>query len=41
MEERPPIHLVVAIEKWAFRSPSTKVANLTYSSYEAKEHAYH
>ena len=30
MEQRPPQHLgVVAIEKGAFESPSTKVANLT------------
>ena len=28
MEKRPPIHLgVLAIEKGAFRSPSTKVVN--------------
>ncbi len=31
MELRPPLHLsVVAIEKGAFGSPSTKVANFTY-----------
>ena len=31
MELRHPLHLgVVAIEKGAFESPSTKVANLTY-----------
>ena len=31
MEYRPPLHLdVVAIEKGAFNSPSTKVANFTY-----------
>ena len=31
MELRPPQHLgVVAIEKEAFGSPSTKVANFTY-----------
>ena len=31
MEKRPPQHLgVVAIEKGAFWSPSTKVANFTY-----------
>ena len=30
-EERPPLHLGVAdIEKGAFRSPSTNVANFTY-----------
>ena len=29
--ERPPLHLgVVAIEKGAFESPLTKVANFTY-----------
>ena len=31
MEKRPPLHLVVvAIEKGAFGSSSTKVANFTY-----------
>ena len=31
MESRPPLHLgVVAIEKGAFESPSTKVAYFTY-----------
>ena len=31
MEWRHPLHLdIVAIEKGAFRSPSTKVANFTY-----------
>ena len=31
MEERPPLHLgEVAIERGAFGSPSTKVANFTY-----------
>ena len=30
MEEHPPLHFsVVAIEKGAFESPSTKVANFT------------
>ena len=30
MEKRPPLHRgVVAIEKGAFESPSTKVANFT------------
>ena len=33
MELRPPLHLgVVAIEKGAFGSPSTMVANFTYFS---------
>ena len=36
MEERTPLHLgVVAIEKGAFGSPSTKVANFTYYCYVA------
>ena len=31
MELRPPLHLgVVAIEKGAFESPSTQVANFTF-----------
>ena len=33
VEQRPPLHLgVVAIEKGAFGSPSTMVANFTYIS---------
>ena len=36
MEYWPPLHLgVVAIEKGAFRSPSTKVANFTYYNVSA------
>ena len=37
MEYHPPLHLgVVAIEKGAFESPSTKITNFTYSYiYEA------
>ncbi len=32
---RPPLHLsVVAIEKGAFRSPSTKVINFTFTYYD-------
>ena len=32
MEENPPLYLgVVAIEKGAFGSPSTKVANITFT----------
>ena len=34
MELRPPLHLgVVAIEKGAFESPTTKVVNFTYLLY--------
>ena len=36
MQLRPPLHLgVVAIEKGAFKSPSTKFANFTYFTYYA------
>ena len=38
MELRPPLHLsVVAIEKGAFGSPSTKVANFTYLLYKFRK----
>ena len=31
MEQHPPLHLgIVAVEKGAFGSPSTKVANFTF-----------
>ena len=34
MEKRPPLHLgAVAFEKWAFESPSTKVADFTFYLY--------
>ena len=37
MEKCPPQYLsVVAIEKWAFGPPLTKVANITYSWFEFK-----
>ena len=38
MELRPPLHLgVVAIEKGAFGSPATKVANFTLQHFEKEE----
>ena len=41
MELRPPLHLgVVAIEKGAFGSPSTKVANFTYIYGNADSNGY-